>query len=132
MEKHFRKTCRLVCLVCAAACLTVFFIFGPKDTYAETITANSGSTADLQAAINSADSGDTVQIPEGSFEFSGSVTCNAGITIAGAGPSHTVLSKTGSSTQAMIIVDGSNGQPVTITGIAFSGIDNSTTDIKVS
>jgi hypothetical protein len=98
--------------------------------YADIIMAASGSQPDLQFAVDSARVGDTVQIPAGNFQFSGSVRFNAGITLTGTGVSQTTLSKTGNTIEALIIIDGSNGLPVTVTGITFIGIDNQITNIQ--
>jgi hypothetical protein len=45
--------------------------------------ATDGSAADVQSKINSAQSGDTVTIPSGSFSWSTQVTINKAITLAG-------------------------------------------------
>jgi len=114
---------------CFAGALLILFALRPLNAPARTIQALSGSTADLQAAVNSAVSGDIVQIPAGTFSFSGSVSFNAGITLMGAGETQTVLAKSGTSTSPMLVVNGSNGQKVTIANMTLSGIDNATTSI---
>ncbi len=110
--------------------IVFLFTINSVEMYADIITAASGSQPDLQFAVDSAKAGDTVQIPAGNFQFNGSVRFNAGITLTGTGASQTTLSKTGNTTEALVIIDGSNDLPVTITGITFIGIDNQTSDIQ--
>jgi hypothetical protein len=55
------------------------------------IIAPSGSTQDLQDAVDQANSGDVIRIPEGSFEFTGTLTFQKGITLMGAGKDKTIL-----------------------------------------
>jgi hypothetical protein len=99
---------------------------------AKIITAADGTTAGIQAAVNkaSAVSGDTVRIPAGTFNFSGNVTFNAGITIIGAGKDSTILNKTGSSTTAMFVVTGGNGRSTAIGGFTLSGITGSSSNLQ--
>lgn len=74
----------------------------------------SGPTSDVQDAIDGAETGDTVAIPPGAFDFDGSVSYEAGITVVGSGPAETVLEKSGSSTDAFFVVDCSNEEPFDI------------------
>src|ERR1043166_577146 len=53
--------------------------------YAATINAATCSTADVQSAITSATTGDTVIIPAGTCTWTSGVTLNKGITVRGAG-----------------------------------------------
>jgi hypothetical protein len=105
------------------------FIF-VSESYSKIIAAASGTQPDLQLALDSASVGDTVQIPAGTFSFNGSALLKAGITLMGTGSGQTTLAKIGTTTQALIVVDGSNLLPVIITGIGFIGIDNDTTNIE--
>ena len=62
-------------------------IVGNIETQAATITARSCSNSDIQSAINSASSGDTVSVPAGNCTWTDSVSIPStkGITIQGAG-----------------------------------------------
>jgi hypothetical protein len=62
---------------------------------AATWNAASVSQSDVAAAIASAAAGDTVQIPAGTATWSGSVTVNKAITVAGAGTNSTQISGAG-------------------------------------
>jgi len=72
-----------------------FGVFGwTKSSGADTITAASCSQADVQAAINSAATGDTVLIPAGNCTWgstSAQVVVNKGITLQGSGKDSTVI-----------------------------------------
>jgi len=96
-----------------------------SEVHAKIINAADGTTAGIQAAVNQAAAGDTVRIPAGTFNYSGSISMNAGITILGAGRNSTILNKTGSSTTPMFVVNGSNGRRVTIGQFTLSGITSS-------
>ncbi|MDR0306147.1 MAG: putative Ig domain-containing protein [Chitinispirillales bacterium] len=98
--------------------------------YAKVINAADGTTAGIQAAVYQAAAGDTVRIPAGTFNYSGSVSMNGGITILGAGKNSTVLNKTGSSTTAMFVVNGNNGRRVTIGQLTLSGITGSSSTMQ--
>ena len=76
-------------------CLLNIFPIAALD--AATITATSTSQSDVQAAVNSAASGDTVLIPAGSSTWGAAVTVNKPIVILGAGPfasGHTSVAQT--------------------------------------
>jgi hypothetical protein len=90
---------------------------------AATIAARSGSSADIQAAINKAKTGDTVTIPAGRFLFTGQVYAPDGIHIRGAGRDSTYLIKNDnlSAWHAMITVDAKTGQPFRFSGITMQG-----------
>ena len=72
------------CLICST--------FVPN-VYAATITAQSCSQANVQAALNSASRGDTVTIPAGDCTWSGTVSFTKALTIQGAGKSSTIHQK---------------------------------------
>jgi len=57
------------------------------------IIAASGSTEDIQKAVDLANPGDIVQIPEGIYDFDGTVIVKKGIHIRGAGRTKTILRK---------------------------------------
>jgi hypothetical protein len=88
-----------------------------------TIRAKSGSSADIQAAVNLAATGDTVAIPAGRFPFTGQVYAPDGIHIMGAGRDSTYLIKSDdlSEWHAMITVDSKTGQPFIFSGITLQG-----------
>jgi len=49
----------------------LFFLGALSNNQAKTIQAKSGSSSDIQAAVNSAGSGDVIQLPPGSFSLNG-------------------------------------------------------------
>jgi hypothetical protein len=61
------------------------FLFLSIAVSARTITASGGSNSNVQSAIDSAASGDTVQVPSGNYTWTGGITCNQAITIDGSG-----------------------------------------------
>src|SRR6267143_281855 len=87
------------------------------------INAASGSSVDIQAAVNQAVTGDTVAIPAGRFLFTGQVFAPDGIHIMGAGRDSTYLIKNDdlSAWHAMITVDAKTGQPFIFSGITLQG-----------
>jgi hypothetical protein len=87
------------------------------------VTANSGSSTDIQAAIDRTNTGDTVAIPAGRFPFTGQVYAPDGIHIMGAGRDSTYLIKSDdlSEWHAMITVDSKTGQPFIFSGITLQG-----------
>ena len=89
--------------------------------FSATYTAKSGSRSDIQAAINLAKPGDFVKIPAGTFDFDGSISMKAGITLMGAGQDLTVLRRTGSTSAYTFTVDGSNGYGTRISGMTILG-----------
>ncbi len=93
-------------------------------TMAATISAASGSSVDIQAAVDLAQPGDTVLIPEGKFDFEGQVFATDEIKIAGMGRDKTFLIKRDSLEQwdAMINVDCVSGQPFEFSGITLQGM----------
>src|SRR3977135_3866797 len=74
-------------------CLLLFVGLGATPSSGAVIYAKSGYPADLQAAINSAHTGDTVSVPAGRFSFKGAVIAPDGIYIRGAGRDSTYLIK---------------------------------------
>lgn len=90
---------------------------------AATVAASSGTAVDIQAAIDQAQAGDTVVIPEGEFDFEGQVFSNDAIRIRGMGRDKTILIKRDELTQwdAMINVDCSTGTPFEFSGITLQG-----------
>ena len=78
---------------------------------AAVVYATSGYPADLQAAIDSAHTGDTVFVPAGRFSFEGSVLAPDGIYIKGAGRDRTFLIKDDDTSNFMIMVDSKTACP---------------------
>src|SRR5438876_1168025 len=85
----------------------------PRSARAATINAASGHATDIQAAVNKALTGDTVQIPAGTFSFTGQVFAPDGIHIKGAGRDSTYLVKNDnlSEWQGMFTIDCKTGRP---------------------
>ena len=106
-----------------ALCVPLFvaITFCPGVSSAATIYAKSGYPSDLQAAINSAHTGDTVSIPAGRFSFRGSVMAPDGIYIRGAGRDSTYLIKADNTSNFMIFVDTTTGMPFKFSGITMQG-----------
>ena len=75
----------------------VMVLMGTVLLHGETITANSVSQTDVQAAINAAQDGDTVMVPAGTATWTSNVAIPAdrNITVRGAGMDSTVISGTG-------------------------------------
>jgi hypothetical protein len=97
---------------------------------ADVHNAATGSVADVQAAINAASSGDTVQIPDGNYTWSGAVSItNKAVTLKGNGtysvnaghqdtgtwPLHITISANA------IHISGTAGQNIRVSGVSFSG-----------
>jgi hypothetical protein len=113
------------------------FIF---EAGAATINANSCSQSDVQAAVNSANDGDTVVVPPGTASWTNSVlddsviVFNKGITLTGAGIGLTVitdatLQNPNDDQEALIQVSGTEGKPFRITGFSFLNVND--TGIKI-
>jgi len=101
---------------------TLFLLFTIYSVSGEVINAKSGSRTDIQAAINLARQGDLVRIPAGTFNYDGSISMKAGITLMGEGQDKTVLKRTGSTSSYAFNIDGSNGLPARISGMTITGI----------
>lgn len=70
--------------------------------YSGTVISASCSYSDVQSAINSANSGDTVYVPECTASWSKGITINKGITLQGAGVEKTIIKYTGLGKEAII------------------------------
>ena len=92
-----------------------------EPTRAAVVYATSGYPADLQAAIDSAQKGDTVFVPAGRFSFEGSVLAPDGIYIKGAGRDRTFLIKDDDTSNFMIMVDSKTGLPFKFSDITLQG-----------
>jgi len=106
----------------AVGCLAALGAF-VAPAHAAVINAKSGSSADIQAAVNRAKTGDTVAIPAGRFLFTGEVFAPDGIHIKGAGMNSTYLIKNDnlSTWQAMFVIDAKTGRPFQFSGITLQG-----------
>ena len=106
-----------------ALCLAILAATYAMPCSAKVIKARSGLTADLQAAIYRAQTGDTIVVPAGRFPFTGKVLAPDGIHIKGAGRDATYLIMSGPSTRgyAMITVDARTGRPFIFSGITLQG-----------
>ncbi len=119
---------RVICLsffssTVSKACFAVLLLL-PSLALATTYNSN-GSSADVQAKINSASSGDTVTIPAGTFSWSTAVTITGkGIHLQGIGASiiNGAVAKDG-----VLQVSESAGQSVEISGLTFMST-NTTSD----
>ncbi len=98
----------------------IVLIFLPVTIHAAVINATSCSQADVQTAINSAASGDTVAMPAGTGTWTGVVTMHKGITLQGAGAGATIINNamTGSYTGQLVCDTGAFRR---FTGITFNG-----------
>jgi len=90
-------------------------------TEGRVIFAKSGSSSDVQAAVDKAQPGDIVEIPAGTFLFSGQVVAPDGIHIRGAGKDRTILIKSTSGSKSMFTVDVVHKEPFKFSGITLQG-----------
>jgi hypothetical protein len=110
---YFQRALRLA--------LCAFIVLGATPSQGAVIYAKSGYPADLQAAIKSAQTGDTISIPAGRFSFTGTVLAPDGIYIRGAGRDSTYLIKADNTSNFMIIVDSKTGSPFKFSDITMQG-----------
>lgn len=106
-----------------ASFLSACLLTWPTPAAARTIVAASGSAAAIQSAINRAAPGDTVEIPEGKFDFSGQVHLTDEIDIRGAGRDRTELVKTDAlgEWKPMFRVDCKTGRGFDFSGLTLHG-----------
>jgi hypothetical protein len=102
-------------------CLLLFAGLGATPSSGAVIYAKSGYPADLQAAINSAHTGDIVSVPPERFSFKGVVFAPDGIYIKGAGRDSTYLIKGDNTGSFMIMVDTKTGKPFKFSNITLQG-----------
>lgn len=121
-----------------AFCLSGFALALTAD--AATITAASCSQSDVQAAIDSANDGDTVVVPAGTSTWTTSSEnapavsiVEKAITVKGAGMDKTVITDaTGAKCfQVPLQVIGAEGKPLRITGLTFDGESSGDGAIKI-
>jgi hypothetical protein len=87
---------------------------------AANITANSCSSSDVQAAINSAATRDTVIVPPGNCTWTSTVTiASKGITLTGGGIGQTNITDQGSGGAALLVTGASATDFVNIGGFTF-------------
>jgi hypothetical protein len=101
---------------------------------ASTVTANSCSKSDVQAAVASAGRGGTVMVPAGSCTWSSTLNLTYGITLTGAGVGSTVTTSSGGVALVSVIPDATaiaNSENIKITGFTFDGAGGSSTLISL-
>ena len=99
---------------------SLFLVIGSR---AATITAATASQANVQAAITSAASGDTVVIPAGSATWSSGVKINKSLTLQGSGQTVTSLTRGNGFNDPMVLIAGlPSDVPVRVTGINFNNV----------
>jgi len=91
---------------------------------AASIRAESGTTADLQAAVDRAAPGDTVIIPAGTWDVTDTVRLSDGIHIRGEGRDKTVLkrSEVQRRWRSMFRIDASTGEPFTFSHLTLASV----------
>jgi hypothetical protein len=102
---------------------------------AQTVTANSCSRTDVQAAVNNATRGATVTVPAGSCTWSSTLSLTQGITLTGAGVGSTVITSSGGVTLITVTPDStaiSNSENIKVTGFTFDGSNSSVVFIQIS
>ena len=102
--------------------LTIFALLS-NISLASNIQAASCSQSDVQAAINSASNGDTVQIPAGTCTWNTQIRITKGITLQGAGAGNTIIKDGkqtgGGQSGALILWSCAQNQANRMTGIEF-------------
>lgn len=99
--------------------LFCLFVFS-QGAHAATVNAASCSNANVQSAINSASSGDTVVVPAGSCTWTSTVNISGkGITLQGAGIDKTTITDQASGGEALNINGASATNFITVTGFTF-------------
>ena len=114
------RPARFLVLLCSVSCS--FLACAGADTH----TAVTLSTADVQAAINASSDGDTVQLPSGTGIWSGAIRMNnKGITVRGAGMDQTVIiNNLGPAFPSFpLYIYGGTGKSFRICHLTFSGYD---------
>jgi len=110
------------------ACLSGALVGLINGTYGAVVTSASGSADAVQAAIDVAANGDTVQIPAGSYAWATQVVNrNKAINIVGAGVDSTVIVDGFSQTGAACLLIGNTGNKLLrLSGITFVGFGSGT------
>ena len=101
--------------------VAVRVVASPDESF---VHATSCSQADVQAAIDAANDGDTVLVPSGSCTWTAPVSfANKGITIRGAGIDQSIITDATSDAwgQTPFWIEGAKGKPFRITGFTFNG-----------
>ena len=105
-------------------CALVLTLFCASGTRAKTITSASCSSADVQAAINSSSSGDTVLVPGGSCTWSEAVTISSSQQIVLDGQGSTTINFAGSGvtgTGTVLTINAGTSASTFVTGFTFNG-----------
>jgi len=98
--------------------LMIPFLFTGFNSYAGTVAASSCSKSDIETAIFSANTGDTVTVPAGDCIWTSTVTLSKEITLQGAGIDQTVIHQCG-----FRVSNGTDN--IRITGFTFDGAGQS-------
>ncbi|WP_010520653.1 hypothetical protein [Aquimarina agarivorans] len=92
------------------------------DSYAKEIFAKSTNYTDVKNAVTLATSGDIVFLPSGNSDWeTKTLVVPGGISLVGNGAQNTIIKRTRSTKEYLIIFDGSNGLPNKLYNIAFEG-----------
>ncbi len=97
MKSGFRRSGRTLLWSAVLGGLIIFGWPARAAAQSNVITAASPALADINAAISSAQSGDTVVVPAGSATWNGNLVINKGIALIGAGIDKTVITSAYSS-----------------------------------
>jgi hypothetical protein len=107
--------------------LSAIFFFTAFDcTQAATINASSVALTAVQTAVNSANPGDTVNVPAGTATWTGTLTINNNIQLIGAGASQTIIVDGGSTALNLINWNTTSGGYGRLSGFTFKGNGNAT------
>ena len=108
-----------VALVVSALLISFF----PKSSHSATISCVTCSRDDVQAAINTANDGDTIDIPAGRCAWNGPVSIpdTKGITLRGAGVDQTIIIDNAGSSSYVLFISTTGGKQVRVTGLTFDG-----------
>lgn len=94
-----------------------------------TIHAQGPALADVQAALQAAQPGDTVVVPAGTALWESALYVSAGVTLRGNGIGNTVIMDGQSQARsALIVVTPEGGMPFRITGFTFAGANGGPSD----
>ena len=117
------RVCAAVLWVLAlfAACATAR---AAEEETPVTIQAKSGVYEDLQAAVDQAKPGDTIVIPAGTWDVTGTVRLSDGIHVRGQGVDKTVLTRTRVERRwrSIFQVDAGTGRPTTFSHVTLTSV----------
>ena len=97
---------------------------GAEGEHPVTITARSGRSEDLQAAVGKARPGDTVVIPAGTWDVTDTVQLSDGIHVRGEGVDRTILKRSQIPRRwsSIFQVDAGTGRPTTFSHLTLASI----------